>query len=157
MVRIELERGTLLAVEVPDGAKCAMVGIIGNTMPFSKNGEPVLIYLPGDGFEPLGLATEITEDQANIVVETVKPHGCKGTYYKEYSNTRPFYSTAIQSMQSLLKANKIYSVNPYYEPEIQYYMSDSAFTMSEYRSDLNKWQEAQQHVKNWFLLFKPKK
>ena len=99
-------------------------------------------------------AVDATEEEAKKVVEdmtTDEPHS--NTYYKAYNEDKAWKFTALESLQTLLIANEIYTENPLGEKP---YFDDLSERQShDYFERLEQWELAQQNVGNWYLMIEP--
>ena len=145
-VEHKTEKGTVLFVKVPEKSTGYKMGLILLTFDVNYGLGKVFYDIPM-GFNLIGLTSDITEEQAKMMVGTVKPFGCKGTYFKEYNNTRPFYATAIQSFKSIMQHLQVYEVNPYQEPK-------RGVSGGNLESEL-EYHTTERRTGKWVVLFKP--
>lgn len=101
-------------------------------------------------WEILGIANELTEDIWHSIVKE-----SYFGFYKDYvANNDNACDTATESGLSLLWANEVYSVNPYGDrPDINDYVFHG-YILESHRSDLQKWDKAQETTGKWVVLKK---
>ncbi len=111
------------------------------------------LKLVGTGWQFLSLSKDMTEEQAKMIMpsKAFESRSFDGgitddLLYKDYEFDSWDLSSALKSLRSWERSKGIVTVNPYHKPELQYYLSDSAFTHSDYEKELLQWSEAQQQV-----------
>lgn len=86
--------------------------------------------LKSDGFDYIGLTSEVTEEQAKMMVDKFY----RGYNYNNYLNGKIF-DTALDSFKSLMQHLQVYEVNPF--------LVEPLYTRAESRTG------------KWIVLFKP--
>lgn len=145
---------TLLAVKVPEGAKNIEVtnspdGSLSMLEFYCAEFWDQYIDLPKGPWQLLGIPTEIPEEVWQGIMHKQSTFG---DYY--YVGNGRSFKTATEAAMSFLASHDVYSVNPYMKPDIQYYMSDSAFTTRNYHEKLEQWQQAQENTGTRVILRK---
>jgi len=107
-----------------------------------------LVILQGEGYEVLGKATELTEEQCAEIVD-YKTTG----YFKSYAykNADFIFNTAKESFTSLMQSLECYSVNPL-NPPIERLQYGGEYTMRQ--SEIDEYEEAQANTGTWIILRK---
>lgn len=123
-VEHKTEQGVILFVDVPDEAsdltlpKVGMIDLYFQAKVKSEHEEDnyISIALPDVGFQIIGLTSEVTEEQAKMMVHThVEDNGNIYGYF-DYPQSDTIKDTALDSFKSLMQHKKLYEVNPYPEP-----------------------------------------
>lgn len=106
-----------------------------------------LEFLTRECFQIIGLTSEITEEQAKIIVD-------KDNEFRWpcYTDLLMFYNNALDSLKSLMQHLKVYEVNPIPTPEFQ---SDRYGNGGYCETWTTEYQEAQSRTGKWLVLFKP--
>ncbi len=94
----------------------------------------------------IGLLTEIKEEIAKTIVEKTE-----AWRYINYTSKIRYCDTALESLQSLLKSNDVFSVNPYGERPKAKRIDQQTFNPENYH-ELKRWDEAQNNVGEWLLI-----
>jgi len=123
---------------------------------FIHKGKQTFIDIEND-FIPLGTLGKLTEEQAEVIVDYIKPFMSKR--YRDYSDKKdkvfvmPF--TAIESLKSLADCLQVYNVNPLGEKPK--YIPESG-EAGEWKNleILNQWQSAEARTGRWEIIFKLK-
>jgi len=148
---IKTSKATILVVDLPEGVTAPRIENFKNYSSLFS-GESSICRLPPGNWQLLGKTFEMSDEQWKEIVE----EEVLILSWDKYSDS-PITETmtATESGISLLTANKVFKENPNEKPDIQYFMSDSAFTKRDYHEKLNQWQEAEQHVyRNAYTLIK---
>jgi len=157
-VEHKTEKGTVLFVKVPDDAK--------DFVYFDDEDMPYLSYLIKDfsgwltdrkylkvcnGFQLIGLTSEVTEEQAKMMVPLIKR--VYGQSYYDYTVKFKvgygYVGTALESFKSFIKDNEIYEVNHLGEKPAE------TFNHPDWEYKRSDWNKAQETVGKWIVLFKP--
>jgi hypothetical protein len=123
-LQINTGKATILAVELPKGAKNLVVKdavklgenhSIYPTIHYSFEGDKVIV-LPQGNWKPLGFADEIKKDQLDLFIDNLTK-GSSLNLYRNYKYDIPqpvafTFTDITDSFNSLLKANGVVSVNP---------------------------------------------
>lgn len=170
-VEHKTEKGVILFVDVPDDATVfnfymgyltykvynpkAMCNdnILGNPYKLTKfleRTENISEYIYGtpikidDKFILIGLTSEVTEEQAKMMVHAhVEDNGNIYGYF-DYPQSDTIKDTALDSFKSLMQHKKLYEVNPY-----------GGICSVTYDFNRSLWQEAQERTSKRVVLFKP--
>jgi hypothetical protein len=146
-IEVNIESGTYLFVAVPkqiiDYGKIGKNLFFGIGFPYSEK----TVKIEYD-FNIIGLISQITEEQAENICEFIKDKG-----FEDYQEKNAVCLFVLDSFQSLLKANNIYTVNPYgsEKPETN---SDIWAIRDNYTRYGVIWQEAQKTVSEEWLIIK---
>jgi|GEM_PF-1421155 len=144
---------TILLVDLGDKNKFA--GIVGDSLyyefeKFVQGDYPMSIPILQGNWKFISTIEAITEEQADGLVEKCIPHsintwpdyGWKATRYKACN----YVGSAIESFQSLLKANDVMLENECgFMPKPNHYSADDD-SHKFYPADLAEWQEAEAKV-----------
>lgn len=103
-IPFKTERGSFLAVEVPEDATDIQAHW-GCLTYFIKDEGTFRIQLEQKDWIKVGLLSDVTESRADSIVDTFGTD--LGTVFKEYGTDRRVVNTALESFNSLLKANGI--------------------------------------------------
>jgi len=146
------EKGTVLFILLP----------VNTDYPTFKRDFDVgrLKHYKKDGWQLIGLTSDITEEMAKMMVEA--KHNLKYadrndlTGYRSYGELhkdgKPYWlSKALDSFKSLMQHLRVYEVNPYEKPYVNFMGSDVYSTSF---MQLEKWKEINERVGKWILLFK---
>ena len=121
------------------------------------------------GFQLIGLTSEVTEEQANMIVDSEKifPDENTKTYlwsyldYKGVVNIPYWYANALDSFKSLMEHLQVYEVNPFPEPliccsgSVQSECGCMGFPYNySSQEELNCYYEANERTGKWVVLFK---
>lgn len=96
MIEFKTSKGSFVADEV-DSSENAMYMFFENPKIF-KNG----IYL-----KPMFLISDVTEEDAKLVVDSFELYGGVNVGYKNYTEDEPVLDTTLESLHSLLKSKGI--------------------------------------------------
>jgi hypothetical protein len=155
---LKTESGEYLVVDVPEGSeniKMSEDHIGRSWLEYPNSYGCEKIPLPVGNYEIIGLHPGITEEQAAGIVEKMSNEFYIG--YKDYRKEISAFHSALESLDSLLEANRIYTVNPiqdpkkqigkYYDPPFDGEFIPSPYSgtmlMNKYREDIEKWQAAE--------------
>lgn len=117
----------------------------------------------GFGFQLIGLTSEITEEQAKMMVDSIG--GTVDAYFKDYlivkhsSKFQFACISALDSFKSLMQHLQVYETNPFgknYNCNVYNgagsFLNGKLYTMNEaYKG----WEQAQSRTGKWIVLFKP--
>ncbi len=113
-------------------------------------------------FKDLGLASQMTEEMAAEICQCSKhemwwrDYDYKKEFKIKFKDVRSFtFKTALESFHSLMRANEVYTENPFGEEPSHYnYQNDDCETdLNEFYSDLKQWQEAQSRTSpEWIVI-----
>lgn len=168
---INTGKATILVVDLPKGATNLVVKdaiklgenhSIYPSIHYSFEGDKI-IMLPMCNWKLLGFANSITESDAWQIIPDPKDEccGCNHPVTNQCcGNKIPEYDNAINELNSLLKANGVFTVNPYSkEPPHNYGLlhlyptNDKIMDLS--FQDAIRWQQAQSQLwENVFILVK---
>lgn len=164
-VTINTTKGEILAVQVLEGAVgfVAYMGYLTYKIPNPKTmcGEDVLCNpyrltkflertenMPehidgsaikiGEDFQLIAPLSEVTEDQATMIVDTTPLSG---------------FTTSLEEFKYLMQANEVYEVYPYDKPRL---VNSSHVDYHIKIRKFRQWESAQQCTRNWIILFNPK-
>lgn len=156
----------VIAVKVPQNATDWMLStVLSGVLNFYDNeGNVISRVTIGPGFELIGNYGSATEEMAKRIVEKFEWHSPeKITLYRDYSkpdkNSETWnigFSTALESLHSLMNSKKLFLVNPYgeKEPDILKYGNDPK-EMARYKRDVEQWQEAEKNKSDYVFLINP--
>lgn len=125
------------------------------------NNEGGYMHIPFDQYQLLGRLPDITDEQAEDIVDSEDFKHYSGRYFHmfvDYNNCENAFDDALDSLHSLLQVNEVYFENPLGDkPDInktKFKMFGSLY--KEYSRLLTEWQEAQSKVfdKDRIYLFK---
>lgn len=142
----------VLAVKVPEGA---IRFAIEQDALFChiKAGVYKLVKLPPGKWTPLGIDTELTEEDFDPLVDHAM-----GTYLN-YLTDKYELDTSKEAFESLMQANSLYSVNPYEQPTFEYDFGDEGPTdyllesaNNDFDLRMNQWQQAEANTGTWLIL-----
>lgn len=150
-VTIKTTRGEILAVKVPEGASVISLNVAMDILSYSMNGIPNLIDLPSNNWQLIAPLSEVTEDQAKMMVKEHDELSYEGWGFQDYLGTS-ICDTALDSFKSLMKANQIYEFNPLNEHQ---YWNHFDMVNFSYNEDIANYNQAQQSAGKWVILFKP--
>lgn len=106
-VKINTTKGEILAVQVPEGASVISLNVAMDILSYSINGIPNLIDLPSNNWQLIAPLSEVTEDQAKMMVDDISiGMYVDYTVNAEFGKKRRF-DTALDSFKSLMKANEV--------------------------------------------------
>lgn len=106
------------------------------------------------GTKLIGLTSEITEEQAKMIVHAhIEDDGNIYGYF-DYPKSDTIKDTALDSFKSLLQHLQVYEVNTLGEEPFNNDMYYPA-SMSIMHKIREEWQEAQSRTGKWVVLFKP--
>lgn len=107
---IEETKTVVCFVGLPEGAMLPFINIIGDVFSYSVNGTPNIINFSTPGFDLLGTYPGLDEGKLEAVMPFHQlDHG--RLYYN--FNGDDFLTTALESLQSLMRHLQLYTVNPY--------------------------------------------
>jgi hypothetical protein len=117
---------------------------------YAKDGYVSNEYLPPGKWKILGKLDELTDQDKEKCVSHIGWDPFKE--YLDYRYGSFTFTTAIESFQSLLDANKLYSVNPLgeKEPEIREYTNDEL----EGLPSIKEWQAAEDNTGDWLIILR---
>lgn len=134
------EKGTILFFLPPNGAyRFKMFPNYGFQpyLSYFVGSETHREYLDDVGFQLIGLTSNITEEQAKMMIDECKEQDFNGIAYNDYQSTS-IHDTALDSLKSLMQHLQVYEVN-------------KTGTEEEMKAE---WQEAQSRTGKWIVLFK---
>lgn len=116
MQPIKTTKGEILAVQVSEGASVISLNVPMDILSYSINGIPNLIDLPSNNWQLIAPLSEVTEEQAKMMVEA--KHNLKyadrndltgyRSYGKLHTDGKPYWlATALDSFKSLMQANGV--------------------------------------------------
>lgn len=153
-VEHKTEKGTVLFVKVPDDAVGYSLNMFDNIphiqLRFDKlpYGDSIKISRKRLEYNPwqlMGLTSEVTEEQAKMIVHAhIEDNGNVYGYF-DYPKSDTIKDTVLDSFKSLMQHLQVYEVNPY-----------SHFTNPEDFDDdaVEHAQEMSKFVGKWIVLFK---
>lgn len=136
---IKTDKATLLVVELPEMVKYAVVTTFNRIGFYLPNGIISYEMLPEGNWQLLGRLPEITEEQADQVVDEYTYNTGEIDGYYDYENGTQT-DCPTESLNSLMYTNEVYFENPLGEKPVE-----SEFYWG-FLHDLEKWQEAQSKV-----------
>lgn len=148
----------LLLVKVPDDAHDIDyrngVKLLSWLTKHSSSYEGIDFYEPEYDCELLGIAHELTEEVWDTLVES--PIDISGgiSVYHDYTETILCCVTATESGLSLLRANEVYAVNPYPDPELTMKQGDGFTYYGASDEEFDQYDKAQQNTGKWIMLKK---
>lgn len=110
------------------------------------------------GFQLIGLTSDITEEQAKMMVDSVD--GISDTYFKDYliakhsSKFQFACISALDSLKSLMQHLQVYEVNPF-SNECKCRVGENQEIYDKCLSEIKNHTEAQSRTGKWLALFKP--
>ena len=110
--------------------------------------------LPNGDWQLIATVKEITEQQAKKIVERVSNRFIFGSAFENYLDDESFFETALASFHSWLKANNIYSENPYGEkmPEPIHKRTINGQLYLENEKEISRWFTIQERTGNFVIL-----
>lgn len=157
IVNYRTEKGEISFVKVPDDAsdltlpKVGMIDLYFKTKVKYEYEEDnyISISLPDVGFKLIGLTSDVTEDQAKMMVDhcnDIVPGLIDGYVDYRRNQLNVAFTNALASFKSLMQHLQVYEVNPYDEARLNMTFSNK---------HKNRWQQAQERTGQWIVLFKP--
>lgn len=148
MKTITILSGRAMIVELPEGASDTTYPKIGIAdLYFQKEGKHIpeesyiSVPIPEGNWQIVGRLSEITEEQAEQLVE---PNG--NGDYRNYEGAWGGFATAIQSLESAIRAEGWMFENPYGETEPAPLLIDSEEEHRKFILDKLRWMAAQSRV-----------
>jgi len=111
------------------------------------------IDIPFD-FEIICLASQATEEEVKMIVKQPKIIYNSNTYFHYHFNEYLLHDL-MDSWDSLLTSKECFIINPYSYPTRPLY-EYSGNSEELYQLDMNKWQQAEEHVGEYLLIEKIK-
>lgn len=158
IVNYRTEKGEISFVKVPDDAsdltlpKVGMIDLYFKTKVKYEYEEDnyISISLPDVGFKLIGLTSDVTEDQAKMMVDhcnDIVPGLIDGYVDYRRNQLNVAFTNALASFKSLMQHLQVYEVNPIGERPMWGY---KPFT----HKLMNDWQEAESRTGKFIVLFK---
>lgn len=150
----ELPNGTMLFVDVPDDADRFKVfnDLDKPYLSYFVGVETYREYLPKGNWKLLGKSTELTEEQLNEIMPAISTAQLDGVWYSS-DGERFIHETALESYNSLKESLGVVDVNFIGEEP-----KNKDCTCSDCKQDnevyQEEWNEAQQQVKSYQVLYK---
>lgn len=150
------EKGTLLFLKMENDYSIAGLNdghiYFWTSSLFQSMGDyPLCVEIPNGKFEYIGLTSDVTEEQAKMMLPLIKR--VYGQSYYDYTVKFKvgygYVGTALESFKSLMKDKQIYEVNPFGTKQP---LIENDYTNQELRSG---WDEKQSLCGRWIVLFKP--
>lgn len=161
-VQLTTSKGTYLFVGVPEDKDPEQIALAIKAVREAGNGIPINATL-----DPVCFLSQITEEQADGIVDKIVLRASVGAF----SVNKPFYRnymagmdkqykesfvTALESLSTLLKANAIYTENPYGEEPDVHAINPGTVTdedIDTFHELYDKWQTAQHTTsKEWLVI-----
>lgn len=151
---INTGKATILVVDLPKGANILWIRENFIRIEFKPTQKSFFheqnIKIPYGKWKPIGFADQLTESDAWQIIPDPKNEccGCNHPVTNQCcGNKVPEYDSAIQEINSLLKANGIVTVNPYEKPEDcgENCGCDGMFIL-ECSDEFNRWQQAESEL-----------
>lgn len=111
------------------------------------------IELPEGNWSLLGNAFELTEEQAETILDHASDKWDKYYGWKDYEDLYHYHETYKESLYSLLRHLKVYKENPYGKEEPTDMPDLGAFTQAR-RQKWRLWKEAEKTTGSWIILIK---
>lgn len=159
-VEHKTEKGNLLFIKVPDKFSHPFMtkgfhteSVVwpewGNNVEIElANDEHGQIDLPSLGWQLIGLTSEITEETAKMMVDSID----FTDFYKHYTDSELWCCGALGSFKSLMHHLQVYEVNRYPNSASHEFKK---LATKEQNHIFSKWHLAQEITGKWIVLFKP--
>lgn len=157
-VEHKTEKGTVLFVKVPDGVRDFEIykRNDGNTIfSYFVKSSCIPVELSGSNWKYIGLTSEVTEEQAKMMLpkplERKTKFGIQYGYMLSPMDTE-IYISVLDAWRSLMQFKKVYEVNPYNNPACDCLCE---FDREGCPDECYRYINASGWVGTWLTLFKP--
>lgn len=147
-VEHKTENVTVLFVKVPElTVSFSIERLWCNFIRFKSNNSHQDIGIPKGNWQLIGLTSEVTEEQAKMMVDYLAITRSLPPVYKYqcFNNWENEFDNALDSFKSIMQHLQVYEANPYGDKEL----------WGDVRYSPDQWKEAESRTGQWVILFKP--